>query len=280
MSRPTLIADDAACTPACDTHIHVYDPVRFPLIGQAASPPCSRWEDYLAVRERLGLARAVIVQPVGYGFDNRCTLDALAQADGSARAILTFAPDVENAQLQRWDDLGVRGVRCMMIPGAQDLIQWKDLPALAARIAPWQWTLNLQLDGRTLARHEAMLMGLPCPLVIDHTGKFLEPVDMEHAGWQSLCRLMDTGRVWVKLSAPYETSLTGAPDFVDVGLLATELARRWPQRCLWATNWPHPGQPQRPDERALLTLARQWAGSPDQARQILIDNPAALYRFV
>lgn len=263
----------------CDTHIHVYDPARFALQNNATSPPHATWPDYLALRADLGLSRAVIVQPVGYGFDNRCTLDALAQAKDSARAILTLPADVSDAQLQKWDEQGVRGVRFMMIPGVQKLLTWDDLPVLARRIAPWQWTINLQLDGRTLAQYESMLDRLPCPLVIDHTAKFLEPAGLDHSGWQALCRLMDTGRVWVKLSAPYETSRTGAPDYRDVATLARELARLYPQRCLWASNWPHPGQATRPDERALLNLMHDWAGDQNRLQRILVDNPAALYRF-
>lgn len=264
---------------ACDTHIHVYDPQRFPLIGQATAPPHSTWQDYLAVRTRLGLGRAVIVQPVGYGMDNRSTLDALAKANGSARAILTFRPDQSDAQLQQWDQAGVRGVRFMMIPGVQDLLTWEDLPVMAARIATWKWTINLQLDGRTLPDYAPMLGQLPCPLVIDHTAKFLEPVGLDHQGWHALCRLMDTGRTWIKLSAPYETSRSGAPAYYDVGLLAKELASRWPQRCLWASNWPHPGQAQRPDEQRLLDLLSEWVCCPGDVQRILIDNPAALYRW-
>jgi len=261
----------------CDTHIHIYDQARFPLAGQASAPAASTWSDYRALRSSLGLSRAVIVQPVGYGMDNRCTLDALAQAQDSARAILTFAPDQSDAQLQIWHEAGVRGVRFMMIPGVQDLLTWDDLPVAAARIAPWNWTINLQLDGRTLAQHAPMLARLPCPLVIDHTAKFLEPVGLDHEGWRALCDLMDSGRVWVKLSAPYETSKSGAPDYEDVGILARELAARYPQRCMWATNWPHPGQSVRPDERALLDLISDWAGSATTLQHILVDNPASLY---
>ena len=55
-----------------------------------------------------------------------------------------------------------------------------------------------------------------------------------------LLRLLENGRTWVKLSAPYEWSKAGPPNYTDVGQLAYTLSRAAPDRMLWATNWPHP----------------------------------------
>ena len=44
-----------------------------------------------------GLSRAVIVQPSAYGFDNSCTLDAVAQLGESGRGIALVARSVEEA---------------------------------------------------------------------------------------------------------------------------------------------------------------------------------------
>jgi D-galactarolactone isomerase len=48
---------------------------------------------------------------------------------------------------------------------------------------------------------------------------------------------------------------------------------------LWASNWPHPGQPNVPDDADMLDLLLDWA--PDEAtrHRILVDNPARLYGF-
>ena len=96
-----------------------------------------------------------------------------------------------------------------------------------------------------------------------------------------LLRLLDTGRCWVKLSAPYETSKNGAPKYDDVGRLAKALVKHAPERMMWASNWPHPSAPKDniPDDADLLDLLLDWA--PDEAtrRKILVDNPAELYGF-
>lgn len=139
--------------------------------------------------------------------------------------------------------------------------------------------LNLQFDGRTTAEHEAALKRLPCRLVIDHNGKFLEPVAPDHPSFQSLLRVLDTGRVWIKLSAPYETSKSGEPGYDDVSLLARTLVERFPERCLWASNWPHPSRDPAPSNSDLYALLFSWASSSADRQRILVDNPAQLYGF-
>ncbi len=64
-----------------------------------------------------------------------------------------------------------------------------------------------------------------------------------------------------------------------------------PDRCLWGTDWPHPGGKRGAnststiepfhkvdDGRALDRLAA-WCGDAETLRRILVDNPARLYKF-
>src|SRR5450830_542437 len=262
---------------ACDCHIHIYDYTRFALAPTATGkPPQALWSDYRREQQALGLSRAVVVQPTGYGFDNRCTLDALEQAQGNARGIVAVAPDISEAQLTALDAAGVCGVRFMLIPHSGSVMRWDMLAPLAAKIAPLGWNINLQIDGRDFAQHEALLKSLPCRLVIDHNGKFLKPVTSDHPGMQSLLRLLDGGRCWIKLSAPYETSESGAPAYEDVGALAKIFAQRYPERALWASNWPHPRRAPQPSNHDLLALLPTWAPSAATRQRILVDNPAQL----
>ena len=271
--KPALLAPAGAC----DCHMHVYED-RFPVVATAPfKPPHAPAAAYQAVQRELGLQRVIVVQPVGYGHDNTCTLEAMAAFGPDARGIAIVGPEVEDDELERLHALGIRGVRFMMLPGGP--LPWSALEPMAARIAPLGWNINLQLDGRTLPEHEAMLRRLPCPLVIDHNGKFLEPVPVDHAGVHALLGLLDTGRVWVKLSAPYETSKVGAPTYADVGALAQAYVRANPERCLWASNWPHPNQTTVPESAAMLDLLLAWAPTEVDRQRILVDNPAALYGY-
>ena len=261
---------------ACDCHVHIYED-KFPLIPTVAWVPTNLpVSSYRDVQQALGLDRAIIVQPTGYGFDNSCTLDAVAQLGDNARGIALIAPDAPDAEIQRLHDGGMRGVRYMMIGG---VLSWESLEPVAARLQNFGWMVNLQLDGRNLPDHEEVLKRLPCKLVLDHTGKFLEPVSPDHASFQSLLRVLDSGNVWIKLSAPYETSRTGAPGYDDVSLLARTLAEKFPERCLWASNWPHPSRNPVPEAVPLYDLLFSWTSSDAARQKILVSNPAELYGF-
>ena len=264
---------------ACDCHMHIYDDA-YPLAPTSTfKPPHAPLSAYREVQRSLGLERVVLVQASGYGFDNRCLLAALAQlGSGVARGVVIVPPDVSDDELQRLHDAGVRGVRYFML-NPSGLLGWDTLEAMAARIAPLGWNINLQLDGRELPQRKALIDRLPGKLVIDHTGKFLEPVPPDHAAFKALLAVLDRGERWVKLSAPYETSKLGPPHYGDVAVLAKALAKTHPDKCLWASNWPHPNQVSPPSNEAMLNLLADWAGDAATREQILVHNPAALYGF-
>ena len=74
--------------------MHVYEP-GYPLAATATatfSPPHAPASTYRAVQRALGLGRAVVVQPTGYGFDNRCARSATEQLGPQARAVAIRGP--------------------------------------------------------------------------------------------------------------------------------------------------------------------------------------------
>jgi D-galactarolactone isomerase len=262
---------------ACDTHIHFYDAAA-PVAPGAPMPGSRTVAEYRAVQRRLGLERVIVVQPNAYADDNRLTLSTIAELGAGARGVGVVRPGVSDAEVERLTAGGIRGLRIMTLNGGT--LGFDVMDALMARVHAFGWHANIQLDGRELPRYEAQIARLPGRFVIDHTGKFLEPVSVEDPAFASLLRLVDTGRCWVKVSGPYETSRTGPPRYEDVGRLAKALIARAPERILWASNWPHPtAGAAMPDEADLLDLLLEWA--PDEATRarILRDNPAELYGF-
>jgi len=174
--------------------------------------------------------------------------------------------------------LGIRGVRFFMLAGAPLPIEI--LETMAARVAPFGWHVQFQTDGRVLPEHETMLQRLPTILSIDHVGKFLEPVEPDHPGFRTLLRLLDNGRTWIKLAAPYETSKLGPPYYDDVGKLAKLLVKAAPERTIWATNWPHLMSGERkPKDSWMLDMLLDWVPHEATRNKVLVDNPAKLYGF-
>lgn len=263
---------------ACDCHVHVYDEA-YPLAATATfKPPHAPVSDYLQVMAALDLRRVVVVQPTGYGFDNRCTLAAVTSLRGRARGVVMVPVQVSETELEAMHDAGVRGVRMMMFPGG--LLGWDAMAPMADKVRARGWHLNVQFNGCEMVQRQQLLQSLKVPLVIDHTGKYLiPPAGTDDPAFQTLCRLLDTGRVWVKLSAPYETSRQGAPHYDDVGGLARYLATHYPERCLWASNWPHPNQNPLPSNAGLMNLLTTWVARDSDLQRILVDNPARLYGF-
>jgi D-galactarolactone isomerase len=263
---------------AVDTHIHIYSH-RYPTAATAVIKPAdASVAEYLAVRRRLGVDRTVVVQPSAYGLDNTCTLDAMAEIGPSARGIAVCNESVSDAELARLDRLGIRGLRFFMLRGGA--VNWESLETMSSRIAPLGWHIVLQLDGRDLPDYEARVKNLPSDVVIDHTGKFLEPVAPDHAGFKALLRLLDDRRKWIKLAAPYETSKLGPPFYDDVGRLAKILVKAAPDRTIWASNWPHPSSGfNGPDDVDMLDLLLDWVGDDTTRRMVLAENPSRLYGF-
>jgi D-galactarolactone isomerase len=263
---------------ACDTHMHFYDE-QVPGAPGTPLPGHFPVEDYQALQKRLGLERVIVVQPNAYKDDNRVTLDSMKVLGKNAKGVAVVKPGVADAELERLTKAGICAVRIMTLHGG--MLGFEVMDALMAQVHPFGWHANIQLDGRALPQYEAQIKRLPGKFVIDHTGKFLEPVPPEHEAFKSLLRLVDTGRCWVKLSAPYETSKTGAPRYEDVGRLAKALVKKAPERMLWASNWPHPTarKPVPPNDEDLFDLLLDWAPDEKARKKILVDNPAELYGF-
>lgn len=264
---------------ACDSHIHFYSD-SYTALPNTPTPPAVGVAEYRQVMDWLGIERVIVVQANAYGDDNRLAMDCTAELGlERARAVVVVKPGVNDAELERLTKGGARGLRTMNLYGG--MLRLDVAEQMANRIAPFGWSILLQLNGRELPEHEAMIRRLPCKVIIDHVGKFIDPVPVDHPSFQCLLRLVDTGNVWVKLAGVYETSKAGKPRYEDVGALASALVRHAPERMIWASNFPH-AQADKfgyPDEAKLLDLMLEWAPNEADRRRIFVDNPAELYGF-
>lgn len=261
----------------CDTHIHFYDHRYQPAPEAKLRPPDAWLADYADVQQALELERVVVVQPTTYGLDNTCQLDAVAELGPVARAVVVVdAAGTTPETLRSLTKLGVCGARFHMLPGGA--VGWDQLEPVAAAIAPFGWHIQLQLNGRELADRREQLLSLPCGLVIDHVGRFMPPSEPTSDEFAAMLDLVDEG-AHVKLSAPYESAPDPNHRYDSVSACADALVSRAPDRLLWATNWPHPGQADPPGVDDLRRLRDRWLPTESLKSQVLVDNPASLYGF-
>ena len=248
---------------SCDTHMHIY------------GTPGRTLDGYLALRDRLGIERTVYVQPSDFTTDNSLLLNCISADGENARGIAIIDPDASDAALDGLHAGGVRGVRFHdVVPGC---LTYDVLETVAARIAGWGWHVIVQSEGARLTDLAPRLGRLPVDVVVDHMGRIPLDGDVDHPAFMALLRLLETGRVWIKLSAPYHITR----NYAELNARGCALVRAAPERMLWGSNWPHPSvsEDHRPDDAELLDVLFDWAGDEKTLNRILVDNPAKLYGF-
>lgn len=256
-----------------DAHAHVIgDPATYPLSpGRSYTPQPASLEAYLAMLDRFGIARGVLVQPSVYGFDNRCLIDALDRASGRLIGVAVPPPDATARDLEMMHGHGVRGVRCNLInPGglrAELIAGWQ--PALRAL----GWHVELQVSIDDLSSVADLCGPFEIPVVIDHMGRPAPgQTDPTRPPLRALLDLVREGACFVKLSAPYRFS-TAPPPWPDVAPLAQAFIEANPHACLWGTDWPHVDTASAVRTDDVLTALRAWC--PDEERRRIVTTTAA-----
>jgi predicted TIM-barrel fold metal-dependent hydrolase len=271
---------------ATDCHNHIMGPLaKYPYAANRVyTPPEASVADLRALRVQLGVSRNVIVSPSVYGFDMRCTADAVAELGDSARGIAVLSPEVTDAELARLNTQKFKGARLNTgIPSVADV-----LAAFAPRFKPMGWHIQMVGALPSLVPLMPKFANLGIPVVLDHFGGASGEGGVDSKDFQALLELVRGRNTYVKLSAPYDRSKRA--DYADMTPLARALIAAAPDRMLWGTNWPHPGQDrsipitaispyQKVDNDRLVRAFAEWC--PDEAtrHRILVENPETLYGF-
>jgi len=275
---------------ACDCHVHVFDPARFPYAAERVyTPPEASIADLHDLQAALRLERVVIVQPSVYGTDNSCTLDAIRALGPRARGVAVIGPATPAADLDAMAKSGIKGVRLNFeTAGETDPAAIKHhLAAVSEQIHSRNWHVQLNTSLAVVAALKDELAALPFPVVLDHFARAKAALGPSQPGFAAMLELVRSGRVYVKISAAYRTS-DKAPDFPDAISLAQALVAANPERIVWGSNWPHPGRgatrtdiapPYPNDDGLLLNQLPKWVPEAAARKRILVDNPARLYGF-
>lgn len=269
---------------ACDAHFHVFGPAERYSYGTDLryQPPVAPLTEFLALARTLGTERFVFVQPSAYGRDNACMLDAMREVGAKCRGIVDIDENVPDAELERLNALGVRGVRVNVSPvkPPQTSFAATMLPRierLNARCAEIGWSLDFLTPGWLTSELMGTLKKLKVRFTIAHMGMFLARDGVKQPGFQQLLDLLrhGEGRCWVKLTGVYRMS--AAPGFADAAPLARALIEAAPDRIIWGSDYPHLSFADKVGSVELFNLLGQWAPDESTRRKILVDNPQRLY---
>ena len=258
---------------ATDCHIHIYDPRFQPPVEK---PTNGTVADYRLLQKRLGVSRVVIVQPRNYATDNSATLDAIAQFGiDKARGVGVVRPTVTDAELKRLNAGGIRGIRFTTGDPHTAVVSPGMIEPLARRIARFGWHVQLNMPVEQIVVYAPILRNVPTQIVFDHLGKV---PDVDHPAYRIIRELMDRRRAWVKVSGAYMYR-SGPPDYEEATAIARNYIEAAPERCVWGSDWPHPGPSIKPDDARLFDLLLAWAPDDATRHRILVTNPQALYGF-
>jgi 2-pyrone-4,6-dicarboxylate lactonase len=266
---------------ACDAHCHVFGPAaRFPFSdSRTYTPPDAGIDDFEALRERLGLSRAVFVQASCHGTDNRAMVDALERGEGRYAGVAMIDDTFDEQSIAQLHDAGVRGTRFNFVAhlgGAPDMDRFW---TIVDRVVPFGWHIVLHFDSKDIPRYASMLDRMPCPYVIDHMGRVATDAGIDQEPFRALLELLNDDRAWVKVSGAERLTSDGTPPYDDVVPFARALIEAAPDRILWGTDWPHPNVRHMPDDGDLVDLLASYAPDADLLHRILVRNPESLYDF-
>jgi predicted TIM-barrel fold metal-dependent hydrolase len=280
-SSGTSIPRYKAPADACDSHVHIYNPLfkmKWPNLRAVTDASVS---EYRLLQKRNGTSRAVVVQPAAYGTDNEVTLDAITRLGiAGTRGVAVVHPTVTDRELARLDKGGIRGLRFSQHEPRTAVTSADMIEPLAQRVHQLDWHVQLHLRADQIVEMAPLIERLPGTVVLDHMARFPQPLGTRHGALGVVKRLIDKGNVWVKLSGPYLDTKTGPPRYTDVKPVARALVAHAPERCVWGSDWPHPTEPHsKPDDAVLFDLFQEWILDEMTRQRVLVTNPATLYGF-
>jgi 2-pyrone-4,6-dicarboxylate lactonase len=265
---------------ACDAHIHLFGPAaKYPFAPD--SPYISRDalpEALFGLQDRLGLSTAVIVSPGGYGRNSAMLADVLAKYPDRFRGIALMRDDTPAAEYARLNRLGVRGLRMMSHQ------RGVHVPHLnretAARANEHGWHVQFYPHGTDIIDYAEALLALKNSIVLDHFASIPAAGGVDQPAMATIRRMLDTGRVWLKLSGPMRCTDENPP-YPSVTPLARALVAHAPERMVWGSDWPHVNLDgrQMPNDGDLLDVLADWVPDAAVRNRILTQNAKTLYGF-
>ena len=257
-----------------DSHFHVFRRPGGVAPGARYLPPYgsdfASWHD---TAPSTAPRRGVLVQTSFLGTDNTELLAELQAHPQTLRGVAVIDPQTGCDQLDALHKAGVRGIRLNLAGAGRADLDVARLPGpLADALAAHRWNVELHTDPGALPgvleRIDRRLT-----VVLDHFGRPAS-THADDPTFRAVTARLAAGSaaVYVKLSGAYR--LGGLDPRALAGIWRDLLGSR---RLLWGSDWPCTNHEDRADYPALLGALGGWLEDPAEQRQVLLDNPLALY---
>jgi predicted TIM-barrel fold metal-dependent hydrolase len=268
--RPNVQLPDGAC----DTHIHLIGPqIDFPLQPgpfNFLDFEDSTIDDWLRLKETLGMSRGVHVQSFMYGHGYHYVLHTLHRAAGSLKAVVNLWPGITDEELNTLESAGVIGARFSATthPEIDE--------ALIRRIVERGWSIHYSLGPTADENWRWKILDRPGSIVLEHLGLAPGANGTSSPEFAFVLQALESGRCWVKLSARGSDALD--LPFPDLAPMVDAVLEAMPSRILWGSDWPHiPYFRPMPHDADLVDLAWDWIAEEDLMRQVFVLNPAEAF---
>lgn len=268
-----------------DGHAHVFLQDLPMAPGRRYAPAYdASLERYRTMLSDNGMSHGVLVQPSFLGNDNRFLLDCLEQYPTQLRGIVMADPVLDFDALPVWHEGGVVGVRANLIGVPTPDFAAPEWQHFLRAMAALDWHLEVQIDAARLADIATPILASGVRLVVDHFGRFDPLLGIADPGFDALCSLASTRRVWVKISAAYRVAPRGAsPE--QMTTLARDAYRSLrdtfgTDRLLWGSDWPHTQFEASENPQTVLALLEAVVTDKQERHALLIDTPAELFHFL
>jgi predicted TIM-barrel fold metal-dependent hydrolase len=268
----------AAESPWIDAHTHVFlRGLPMPIDARYRPDHDASWETLLALAEKNGVGRAVILQPSFLGFDNSYLFEALRAEPGRFRGVPWVSPSITVSE-DDWENLARIGVRGLRFPiYGLPTPQWSYYKDMLAEAKKRDWPIHLYVESKRLPEILPVLLDDGHKVVIPHYGMFdrtLGPA--RDPGFKVLLDSAPGRNVWVVMCGAYrvgpERTRAATPMLLDAF---------GADRLMWASDWPHTdtGLNRVTTYPQTLRWFEEWVPDKATRQTILVDTPAKLYEF-
>jgi len=238
-----------------------------------------------ALHKHLGIERCVIVQSVVHGVDNTVVEDAILAGKGAYLGVALVPPTVTDHELLRLAEGGFRAVRFNFMRHLSNDASIQQVLDLTPRLKAVDMHLQVHFESSLIHELGPVLAQSKVPVVIDHMGRVDAKKGIAHEDVQALLRLLENKLFNVKVSGidridAHAYTHSHAEERYTAGIdIARCLVDRFPEQCVWGTDWPHPNHTHIPDDGVLVDALAAIAPHPEILEQVLVLNPQRLYRF-